>query len=78
MPNSPASITHASDTVHRTVRLRLFPGDDATGILLTAIASACRHVWNHMLVDCEWRYARWKEMHVPALNWSEVRAGKMV
>ena len=76
MPNSPDSTTQIPDTVHRTVRLRLFPGDAATGILLTAIAGACRHVWNHMLADCEWRYARWKEMHVPALNWPEVREGK--
>ncbi|MXZ43013.1 MAG: transposase, partial [Caldilineaceae bacterium SB0666_bin_21] len=76
MPNTPDSTTQAPDTVHRTVRLRLFPGDAATGILLTAIAGACRYVWNHMLADCEWRYARWKEMHVPALNWPEVREGK--
>ncbi|MYA05022.1 MAG: helix-turn-helix domain-containing protein, partial [Caldilineaceae bacterium SB0664_bin_22] len=76
MPNSPDSTTQAPDTVHRTVRLRLFPGNAATGILLTAIAGACRYVWNHMLADCEWRYARWKEMHVPALNWPEVREGK--
>ena len=76
MPNSPDSTAQAPETVHRTVRLRLYPGDAATGILLTAIAGACRYVWNHMLADCEWRYARWKEMHVPALNWPEVREGK--
>ena len=76
MPNNPDSTTQAPETVHRTVRLRLFPGDAATGILLTAIAGACRYVWNHRLADCEWRYARWKEMHVPALNWPEVREGK--
>ena len=76
MPNSPDSTAQAPKTVHRTVRLRLYPGDAATGILLTAIAGACRYVWNHMLADCEWRYARWKEMHVPALNWPEVREGK--
>ncbi len=76
MPDSPDSTAHAPDTVHRTVRLRLYPGDAATGILLTAIAGACRYVWNHMLADCEWRYARWKEMHVPAANWPEVREGK--
>ena len=76
MPDSPDSTTQAPDTVHRTVRLRLYPGDVATGFLLTAIAGACRYVWNHMLADCEWRYARWKEMHVPAANWPEVRAGK--
>ena len=36
MPNTPDSTTQAPDTVHRTVRLRLYPGDAATGILLTA------------------------------------------
>ncbi len=76
MPNSPDSTAQTPDTVHRTVRLRLYPGDAATGILLTAIAGACRHVWNHMLADCEWRYARWQEMHVPAAHWPEVRAGQ--
>ena len=76
MPDSPDSTVHPPDTVHRTVRLRLYPGNAATGILLTAIAGACRYVWNHMLADCEWQYARWKEMHVPAANWPEVRAGK--
>ena len=55
MPNTPDSTAQTPDTVHRTVRLRLFPGDAATGILLTAIAGACRYVWNHMLADCEWR-----------------------
>ena len=56
MPNTPDSTTQAPDTVHRTVRLRLFPGDAETGALLAAIAGACRYVWNHMLADCEWRY----------------------
>ena len=77
MPNSSDSTTHRlPDTVHRTVRLRLYPGDAETGALLAAIAGACRYVWNHMLADCEWRYARWKEMHGPALNWPAVREGK--
>ena len=76
MPDTSHPTTEAPESVHRTVRLRLFPGDVETGILLTAIAGACRYVWNHMLADCEWRYARWKEMHVPALNWPEVREGK--
>ena len=76
MPNSPDSTTQFPETVHRTVRLRLFPGDAETGALLAAIAGACRYVWNHMRADCEWRYARWKEMHVPALNGPEVREGK--
>ncbi len=76
MPNSPASTTHALNTVHRTVRLRLFPGDAATGILLTAIAGACRYVWRHMVADCKWQHARWKEVHMSALNWPEVGESK--
>ncbi|MCE2468442.1 MAG: helix-turn-helix domain-containing protein, partial [Caldilineaceae bacterium] len=49
MPDTRHPTTEAPETVHRMVRLRLYPGDAATGILLTAIAGACRHVWNHML-----------------------------
>ena len=52
--------TEVLETVHRTVRLRLYPGDVATGILLTAIVGACRHVWNHILADQERRYRLWQ------------------
>ena len=71
MPNSPNSTTQTPDTVHRAVRLRLHPGNAETGNKLTGIAGACRYVWNHRLADCEFRYARWKEMHVPALRWAD-------
>ena len=60
MPNSLDSTAQIPETVHRTVRLRLYPGDAATGILLTAIAGACRYVWNHLLADQERRYRLWK------------------
>ena len=46
------------------MRLRLYPGDAATGILLTAIAGACRYVWNHMLADHERRYRMWKAYRI--------------
>lgn len=59
MPNTPGSTMHSLDTVHRTVRMRLYPGDAAAGIRLTAIAGACRYVWDPMLADCERRYACW-------------------
>ncbi|MXZ23773.1 MAG: helix-turn-helix domain-containing protein, partial [Caldilineaceae bacterium SB0665_bin_21] len=36
------------------------PGDAATGLLLTAIAGACRYVWNHLLADQERRYRLWQ------------------
>ncbi len=60
VPDTHHPTTEAPETVHRTVRLRLYPGDAATGILLTAIAGACRHVWNHMLADQERRYRLWQ------------------
>ena len=60
MPDTRHPTTEAPETVHRTVRLRLYPGDAATGILLTAIAGACRYVWNHMLADQEHWYRLWK------------------
>ena len=55
MANSPASTAQAPETVHRTLRCRLYPGNAAMGIRLTAIAGACRYVWNPMLTDA---YAR--------------------
>ena len=60
VPDTHHPTTEVLETVHRTVRLRLYPGDVATGILLTAIAGACRHVWNHMLADQERRYRLWQ------------------
>ena len=76
MPNILDSTTHSPDTVHRTVRLRLYPGDATTGILLTAIAGACRYVWNPMLADCERRYARWRDLHAPILDMAGYREGR--
>ncbi|MCY4520543.1 MAG: transposase [Caldilineaceae bacterium] len=75
MPNTPKPAAHTPEPVHRTVRLRLYPGDAETGNTRAGIAGACRFAWNHTLADCEQRYARWREMHVPVLNWPEVRDG---
>ena len=76
MPHQPNSTREVSETVPRTLRCRLYPGDAVTGLRLTAIAGACRYVWNHMPADCEWRYARGQEVHVPAAHWREVREGR--
>ena len=64
VPDTQHPATEPPETVHRTVRLRLYPGDAATGILLTAIAGACRHVWNHLLADHERRYRLWKAYRI--------------
>ncbi len=64
VPDTHHPTTEAPETVHRTVRLRLYPGDAATGILLAAIAGACRHVWNHMLADQERRYRLWQAYRI--------------
>ena len=64
MPNNPDSTAQIPETVYRTVRLRLYPGDAATGILLTAIAGACRYVWNHLLADQERCYRLWQAYRI--------------
>ena len=64
VPDTRHPTTEAPETVHRTVRLRLYPGDAATGILPTAIAGACRHVWNPLLADHERRYRLWKAYRI--------------
>ena len=60
MPDTRHPTTEAPETVHRTVRLRLYPGEAATGLLRTALAGACRHVGNHLLADQERRYRLWQ------------------
>ncbi len=60
MPDTGHPTTEAPETVHRTVRLRLYPGEAATGLRRTALAGACRHVWNHLLADQERRYRLWR------------------
>ena len=32
--------------------------------LCAQIAGACRHVWNHMLADCQWRHRMWKAYRI--------------
>ncbi|MCY4520548.1 MAG: helix-turn-helix domain-containing protein, partial [Caldilineaceae bacterium] len=63
-PAPPHPTTEAPEPVPRGGRLRLYPGDAATGILLTAVAGACRHVWNHMLADQERRYRLWQAYRI--------------
>ncbi len=60
VPDTRHPTTEAPETVHRTVRLRLYPGQAATGLLLTALAGACRYVWNYLLADQERRYRLWQ------------------
>ena len=60
VPDTHHPATERPETVPRTVCLRLYPGDAATGILPAAIAGARRHVWNHRLADQERRYRLWQ------------------
>ena len=60
MPDTPKSTIQIPETVHRTVRLRLYPGDADTGHYLAGLAGACRYVWNTILADCERRYELWR------------------
>ncbi len=45
---------------------RLYPDTVQKGNLLVGIAGACRYVWNQVLADCEFRYARGLECRVGA------------
>jgi transposase len=60
MASQPNSAAPSPETVHRTLRHRLYPGDAETGHRLAGMAGACRYVWNYLLADCERRYALWK------------------
>jgi putative transposase len=73
MASQPHSTTEPSPTVHRTVRVRLYPGDAELGNRLAGTAGACRFVFNRLLGDQNRLYALWRSLHVPALHWSEVR-----
>ena len=73
MASEPHSTTEQAPTVHRTLRVRLYPGDAGTGNRLAGTAGACRFVYNRLLGDQNRLYAMWRSLHVPALNWPEVR-----
>ena len=73
MASEPHSTTEPAPTVHRTLRVRLYPGDAGTGNRLAGTAGACRFVYNRLLGDQNRLYAMWRSLHVPALNWPEVR-----
>ena len=64
MDSQPDSTAPPSETLHRTLRYRLYPGDAETGNRLAGMAGACRYVWNHMLADCERRYALWQAYRI--------------
>ena len=46
--------------VLRAERYRVRFDSPMQAALCAQIAGACRHVWNHMLADCQWRYRMWK------------------
>ncbi len=73
MASTPKSTTEQAPTVHRTVRVRLYPGDAETGNRLAGTAGACRFVYNRLLGEQNRLYAMWRSLHVPALRWPEVR-----
>ena len=52
------------ETVPRTLRYRLYPGNADTGRYLVGIAGAGRYVRNHMLADCVRRYALWRAYRI--------------
>ena len=64
MASQSNAAAHPSETVHRTLRHRLYPGNVETGLRLAGMAGACRYVWNHLLADCERRYALWKDYKI--------------
>ena len=73
MTSKPHSTTEQAPTVHRTLRVRLYPGNAETGNRLAGTAGACRFVYNRLLGDQNRLYAMWRALHVPALHWPEVR-----
>ena len=60
VPDTRPPTTEAPETVHRTVRVRLYPGDAATVHRLAGTAGACRHVWNAILADYDLAYRMWR------------------
>ena len=49
-----------SETVHRSVWLRLLPGSRATAYRLAGTAGACRRVWNYFLDRTQQEYAAYQ------------------
>ena len=48
------------DTVHRMLRVRLYPGTAANGRYLEQLAGACRFAWNAVLDKHQTRYWMWR------------------
>ena len=58
MTSKPPSTTEPAPTVHRTLRVRLYPGDAETGNRLAGMAGACRFVYNRLQLQAvrqHWR-----------------------
>ncbi len=62
MPAS--SIVPHTETVHRTVRLRLLPETQAKAQQLAGTAGACRWVWNHFLARQEHQWRCWQDYKI--------------
>ena len=60
MASTPKSTTQESQTVIRTLRVRLYPGTAANGQYLEQLAGACRFAWNHVLAGHETDYRQWQ------------------
>lgn len=60
MAAKPNPTVQKPEIVHRTVRVRLYPGDSATGHRLAGIAGACRFVWNEILSAHDLDYRMWR------------------
>ena len=52
------------EIVHRSVRLRLWPGSRATAQQLAGTAGACRFVWNYFLAGQSHAYQCWREYRI--------------
>ena len=50
-----------TETVNRTLRVRLYPGTPANGRYLEQLAGACRFAWNAVLAGHQQAYRCWRE-----------------
>ena len=50
-----------TETVNRTLRVRLYPGTPANGRYLEQLAGACRFAWNAVLAGHQQDYRCWRE-----------------
>ena len=64
MTSQPDAMAQSPETVHRMLRHRLYPDTAETDHRLAGVAGACRQAWNHMVADCEPRYALWQAYRI--------------